>query len=180
MNVYRLVIAGFALGLSFPAYSLSYSKAQDLVKDLPLEYLDPADHGKLCEILGVQVMKELHPNATVYNGVVYKKKKLSVGELDLVVVENDRVTDIVEVKCWSNYSKAAHKADVQLDRFSAFSNSCDINFSVEGQTLPCETFDNPNVRLGKMSYKDAIGDGFNFDLSLTRDEILQLIQDVTQ
>lgn len=178
MKISRGFMAFCALSLSSHAYSLTYGQAQGLVKDLPKQYLNSSDHGKLCEVLGVQVMKELHPNATIYNGVVYKKKTMTVGELDLVVVEDNVVTDVVEVKCWANYRKASNKADEQLDRFASYIGRCDVDFSIEGRALPCDAFGNPNIHLGKMSYKDATNSGFDFDFSLTRKEILQLIKDV--
>lgn len=166
------------LGLSTQASALTYGQATDAIKELPAQYLNGSDHGKVCEILGVAVMKELHPEATVLNGVVYKKKKMTVGELDLVVIENNVVTDVIEVKCWKNYNSASNKADDQLDRFAGYIGRCDVDFSIEGEALPCDSFGNPDIRLGKMSYKDATKAGFNFDLSFTRKEILQLIKDV--
>jgi hypothetical protein len=178
MKISRGIMTFCVLSLSSHAYALTYGQAQNVVKELPAEYLQGADHGKICEVLGVEVMKELHPNAEVMNGVVYKKKKMTVGELDLVVVENNVVTDVVEVKCWKNYSSASKKADEQLDRFADYIGRCDVDFSIQGAALPCDIFGNKNIRMGKMSYKDATNKGFNFDLSFTRKEILQLIKDV--
>lgn len=172
-------LASFALVLSFApsAFALTYGEAKSIAKSLPKQYLDTTDHGKLCEVLGVKIMQDLRPGAEVLNGVVYKKKSRIVGELDLVVVENNVVTDVIEVKCMVAYKKAANKAEEQLSRFADYIGRCDVDFSLEKQKLPCDLFGNPDIRLGKMSYKDATSAGFNYNLNFTRNEILQLIKD---
>lgn len=178
VSCFRAISVVSVLTLSTHAFALTYGQAEGLAKKLPKEYMNPTDHGKLCEVLGVQVMQDLHPNATIYNGVVYKKKSMTVGELDLVVVEDNVVTNVVEVKCWKSYNSAAHKADTQLDRFSNYIGRCDVDFSLNGKAIPCDIFGNPNIRLGKMSYSDAAKAGFDYSLDLTRSQILQLINDV--
>ena len=172
-----LVSIALSLSIAESAFALTYGEAKSLAKTLPKEYLDTADHGKLCEVLGAKIVQDARPGAQVMNGVVYKKKGRTVGELDLVVIENNVVTDVIEVKCMAAYRKAANKAEEQLDRFSAYIGRCDINFSLEGKAVPCNIFGNPNIRLGKMSYTDAKSSGFNFGLDFTRKEILQLIKD---
>lgn len=172
-------LASLVLGLSLApsAFALTYGEAKSIAKTLPKQYLDSSDHGKLCEVLGVKIMQDLRPGATVLNGVAYRKRSMTIGELDLVVMQNNVVTDVVEVKCWSSFKKAANKANEQLDRFSDYIGRCDIDFTLEGKALPCDAFGNPDINLGKMSYKDAKTAGFNFDLNFTRNEILQLIKD---
>ena len=173
------VLASLALGLCFvpSAMALTYGEAKSLAKSLPKEYLNTTDHGKLCEVLGVKILQDAYPGTQVMNGVLYKKKGRTVGELDLVILKDNVVTDVIEVKCMSSYKSAANKAEIQLDRFSAYIGRCDVDFSVEGKAVPCDVFGNPDIRLGKMSYTDAKSAGFNFDLDFTRKELLQLIKD---
>lgn len=178
MKTFR-ALASCVLGLSLApsAMALTYGEAKSLAKSLPMEYLDTTDHGKLCEVLGVKILQDANPGLQVLNGVVYKKKGRVVGELDLVMLKDNVVTDVIEVKCMSAYGKAANKAEEQLDRFSAYIGRCDVDFSVEGNAVPCDVFGNPDIRLGKMSYTDAKSAGFNFDLDFSRKELLQLIKD---
>ncbi len=172
-------LASLALSFSLApsALALTYGEAKSIAKSLPKQYLEGSDHGKLCEVLGVKIMQDLMPGATVMNGVSYRKRSLTIGELDLVVMKNNVVTDVIEVKCWSSYKKAANKADDQLERFSDYIGRCDVDFSLDGNKIPCNAFGNPNINLGKMSYKDAKSSGFDYDLNFTRKEILQLIKD---
>lgn len=181
MKSFCAIATSSALALTFAlsssAFALTYGEATTLAKTLPEHEYNGTDHGKLCEVLGQRVMQELRPNAEVLNGVIYKKNKRIVGELDLVIKEDGIVTEVIEVKCMVAYRKAVNKANEQLDRFSAYIGRCDVDFSLAGESLPCDVFGNPDIKLTKMSYKDATSVGFEHDLNFTRKEILQLVKD---
>lgn len=162
------------LPLSTAAFALNKGDVAKNAKNLPVGSFDLYDHGKICEVLGQQKLEETLPAGTrVLNGVEYRSKGRIIGELDLVVIQNDKVTQVIEVKCMASYNKAAHKADEQLDRFSQYIGACDkVKFSLHGEELPCGLFDNPEMKLGKMSYSDAESAGFDYNLSMTRAELM--------
>lgn len=163
--------------LSFSASAFAVNK-RDVARNaqaLPKGSFDLWDHGKICEVLGQQKLEETLPaGSRVLNGVEYRTKKRVIGELDLVVIQNDIVTHVIEVKCMAEYGRAAHKADEQLDRFSQHVGKCGtVKFSLRGEELPCSVFENPDMILGKMSYSDAESAGFDFNFSMTRRELMQ-------
>jgi hypothetical protein len=163
------------LSVGMPALAMDKNDVVKNAKNLPAGSFDLYDHGRLCEVLGQQKLEETLPAGTrILNGVEYRNKRgRVVGELDLVVIQNEKVVSVIEVKCMAGYSKASHKADEQLDRFSRYIGRCDkVDFSLHGKEIPCELFNNPDMELAKMSYSDARSAGFQYDLSMTRTELM--------
>lgn len=164
--------------LSSSAFALSLDDVRSIVKGSSKSSYSVADHGYLCERIAVETIHEQDPSAEILNGVEYKKKGGRViGELDLVVLHDDVVSEVIEVKCMKNFASASHKADEQLERFSHYLGHCDVDFSLGGEGVPCEAFSNSDIPLRKMSYADARSAGFDYDIGVTRKELIKLIEE---
>gem|GEM_PF-5784705 len=172
----RIGMMSLVVALAPQALALTYGQAVSLARSLPPGSYSSTDHGKLCEIIGLAALQEDFPDARIYNGIAYSDATRTIGELDLVVEENGVATHVIEVKCMKDFRSAARKADDQLARFSRYAGRCDIDFSlVGGEVVDCDLFANPQIIYGKMSYRDALSSGFDYELDLTRSQILTLI-----
>lgn len=165
------------LFLSSQAYGLSLDDVRAIVKDAPKNSYSAANHGFLCERIAIRSVLEQKPGAEVLNGVEYRFRGRVIGELDLVVIEEGEVSEVIEVKCMKSFSSAAEMADEQLARVDPYLGRCDVDFSLDGDDLPCEIFsagEKPALR--KMSYSDARAVGFDYDIGVSRRELLRLIE----
>lgn len=169
----RLVIASSAF-FATSAYSLSHEQIADIVSTADVAF-DTRDHGKLCELIGIAVMQEENPSAEIMNGIIYRKGHQTIGELDLVVLEEGQAREIIEVKCKKSYSSAASEANKQLNRFAQYAGRCDVDFSLEGDLIPCDVFATQSIVYSKMSYDDAVSKGFERSLGISRADLLDLI-----
>lgn len=176
MRFYGLALV--FLSFSFSAFALSLDDVRSIVKGSSKSSYSVSDHGFLCERIAVETIHEQDPSAEILNGVEYKKKGgRIIGELDLVILHDNEVSEVIEVKCMKSFASASHKADEQLERFSSYLGHCDVDFSLDGEKVPCEAFSNPDIPLRKMSYADAKSAGFDYDIGVTRKELIKLIEE---
>lgn len=88
------------------------------LKDIPVSY---EAAGTICEeVAAIQTRKEFpEPQYTVVTGIAYGTEKEIIGELDVIIFDNNlqKVFKIAEVKCWKDLNAALEKAKDQRARF---------------------------------------------------------------
>ena len=79
------------------------------------------DTGAICEELARLRFEDLYPNSNykVVVGISYGDLKSTIGELDVVVIDeaNKKAVQVAEVKCWKSFAGGLEKAKEQRQRF---------------------------------------------------------------
>lgn len=139
--------------------------------------------GAVCEEIARLRFQEKYPTPdyTVLTGIEYSDKKtgLTVGELDLVVFNNQTHEAILmgEVKCWKNPKGGLKKAKEQRQRF--------IHNISSNKSLTFTWLNDPKVKISKSQLDEieqflSIGPmgtkeyGFDYELDYSLSELIDL------
>ncbi len=152
------------------------------IKDLGRN-LEPI--GAICEEIAQLRFAEKYPtpNYKVITGVEYADKDGTLGELDLVVINNEtQVAEILgEVKCWKSPKSGLKKAKDQRQRFLTNVKS--------SKALEFKWLSDPKMKLTKTQFNKVkefyfiaqsgtLNDGFDFELPYSLNELMQLREDI--
>lgn len=138
------------------------------------------DSGSICEeVAKLEVEKEFPtPQYSVLVGIAYGDEKRVVGELDIVIFDNNlqKVIKIAEVKCWKDLKAGLEKAKEQRARFlTAIRSSKKIIFR---STSTQELFDSEKFKYVKDFYsvaqRGSMAVGFDRELKLSLLELRDL------
>lgn len=154
----------------------------DLIKNTGRD-LEPT--GAICEEVAKLRFAEKYPEPQyrVYVGIEYSDSERTVGELDIVVMNNEtQSADVIaEVKCWKAPKNGLKKAHEQRARFLTNVHS--------GKALKFSWIENPSVALRKAQFNTAKiflsvaqsgakADGFDEELPYTLKELMDLRSDI--
>ncbi|UOF01864.1 hypothetical protein [Bdellovibrio reynosensis] len=96
----------------------SWEEDFQLLKDFAVSY---EASGTICEEIARLDMQEEYPSPqySVINGIAYGDEERVIGELDVVIFDNNlqAVIKIAEVKCWKDPKAGIEKAHEQRARF---------------------------------------------------------------
>ncbi|KYG61097.1 hypothetical protein [Bdellovibrio bacteriovorus] len=113
----KMMTIVFSLLLSSTAFA-TWAEDFELLKDVPRSY---EDSGSICEeVARIEVQREYQkPQYDVIVGIAYGNESRVIGELDIVVFDNNlnKVIKIGEVKCWKDMRGGLEKAKEQRARF---------------------------------------------------------------
>lgn len=115
----------FLISLFFSSPSFA-TWAQDFseLKDIPRSY---EDSGSICEeVARLEMQREFpEPQYTVEVGIAYGDGTRTIGELDIVILDNNlnKVLKVAEVKCWKDMRAGLQKAMDQRARFLKYNRS---------------------------------------------------------
>lgn len=148
----------------------------ELLKQVPRSYEDP---GAICEEVGrIQLQREYPaPAYSVITGIAYGNERQVIGELDIVVFDNNlqKVIKIGEVKCWKDMAAGLQKAQEQRARFLKFVRSSKPLRLFNTSTK--ETYVHDQFRyvsdFFSLGQKGAIEVGFDRELDYTLQEMHQ-------
>lgn len=136
--------------------------------------------GTVCEQVAKLRFEEEFPAGryTVTTGVEYGDGNRTIGELDVVVLENltSRVVRVTEVKCWKDFKGALRKAHEQRNRFiKTLRSGKQIRFKSLSSNLVFKKENFANVKeymaVAQRGSKNA---GFDRELSYELKELMQL------
>lgn len=127
--------------------------------------------GVICEALAGQMYHELLHDSPELNrkkgfrmmtNIHYTigNSRESIGELDIVILQKNRIALVAEVKCGRDAELAMEKAQEQMERFTETCGAWNCKFWADGKQIEIETpryMD--DVRIHFVSYKGA-GNGF--------------------
>lgn len=136
--------------------------------------------GAVCEQVAKLRFEEEFPAGryTVTTGVEYGDGRRTIGELDVVVLENltSRVVRVTEVKCWKSLSGALKKAQEQRARFiRTLKSNLPIKFKSLSSNLQFKKENFANVsEYGSMAQKGSKSAGFDRELPYELKELMQL------
>ena len=140
-----------------------------------------SNHGYVCEELAMIYIKKLYDPElyTVHNGIVYKGNSGVIGELDVVIINNEtnKAIMIGEVKCKTRVFSAIQKAKKQLKRFTDNIGTKSIElylYADKNQTFERENFLN-KLEKRYISFKGTTKKGFSDELLLTLDSVKSLL-----
>jgi len=176
----RFLFTGVLLGCLFSYAGLS--EDFEMIKNHGRD-LEPT--GAICEEVAQLRFAEKYP-APKYNvvtGIEYSDKDGTVGELDIIVFNNEtHVADVIaEVKCWKSPKSGLEKAKEQRKRFLENVRS--------SKNLKFKWLDDPNLPLAKNQFDKVTefysiaqlgsqADGFDFELPYSLKELMQLRKDI--
>jgi hypothetical protein len=170
-----LLFAGFA--------QASLQDEMEALRDTPRSYVDT---GAICEeVARLDVQKEFpKPQYTVINGIAYSGENGTIGELDVVIFDNNtqKVIKIAEVKCWKDLKGGLKKARDQRQRFLSWNKSgkkLKFKSTSDGRVFPQDQFDYV-TEFVSIAQKGATRSGFDAELNYTLPELMQLRQMMMQ
>lgn len=145
--------------------------------ELSREKVDFGPSGMVCERVAVREVESLYPSANfnIINSIRYDRSNKTIGELDVVIFDKStgQVEAIAEVKCWTSFSGALKKAKNQRMRFlTHLNNNIDI-FDKDGKKYSKNLFKNIQKYFA-ISQAGGVNQGFDFELSLTYKELMEL------
>lgn len=141
--------------------------------------------GTICEEVTQLRYSEKYPEPQyrVLTGIAYSDKEKTVGELDLIVFDNQTHNAILigEVKCWANPKSGLKKAKEQRKRF--------LDNVKSSKALSFRWLSNPEEKFTKPQFNKAshfisvaqLGSkskGFDVELEYTLSELMQLREDI--
>jgi len=165
----KIVLAG---------YSEDFDKIKDLGRDL-----EPT--GAICEEVARLRFVEMFPKPdfSVVTGIEYSDKDGTVGELDVVVFNNQsKIAQVIaEVKCWTNAKNGLKKAKEQRQRFLLNVKS--------SKALKFKWLDDPKLPLTKTQFNKVsdfyfVGqsgtqsEGFDYELPYSLRELMDLRKEI--
>lgn len=159
--------------------ALTYADAVEALSDQDLQRPSFQDHGYLCEKLAMLKMSESYDKSQLASSIVYSRNGRVIGELDVVVFDRDGLAQtVIEVKCRKSYTSAMNSASKQLTRFQGVAGRCDYDYvDKKGKRYDCSAFKSP-IDYTAMSYTDAQRAGFELSFDLSRDQVLQLVDEL--
>lgn len=144
---------------------------------LSYEKVDFDPVGTVCERVAVREVESLYPSANydIINSIRYDEKKVTVGELDVVVFDKStgKVEAVAEVKCWKSFKSALKKAKEQRMRFLAHLNNNIVIEDKNGKRYSKDLFKHIQ-KYFSISQAGGVNQGFDFELSLDFKELMEL------
>lgn len=144
---------------------------------LSYEKVDFEPVGTVCERVAVREVESLYPSANydIINSIRYDEKKTTVGELDVVVFDKStgKVEAVAEVKCWRSFKSALKKAKEQRMRFLTHLNNNIVIEDKNGKRYSKDLFKHIQ-KYFSISQSGGINQGFDFELSLDFNELMEL------
>lgn len=172
-----------AMSLSFLILlftGLAHATLQDemnALKDTPRSYVDA---GAICEeVARLDITKEFpKPQYEVLTGIAYSDNNGTVGELDVIVFDNNtqKAIKIAEVKCWKNLKGGLKKARDQRQRFLTYNKSgqkLKFRSTQNGRAFAQEQFEYATDFIS-LAQKGSMNSGFDAELNYTLGEMAQL------
>lgn len=164
------------LGALLVSFSSQADWAEDFaeLKDIPRDY---SDAGSICEEVGrLQLFDEYPaPQHEIIVGIEYGDGARTIGELDLVVVDNNtqKVVAVGEVKCWKSFGGGLKKAQEQRRRFQdALRKNKAVQFRAHSGNMEFEAEDFEHVRdFFSMGPKGAEAAGYDRELEYSLKEM---------
>lgn len=162
---------------SFAGIPEDFEKIKDNGRDL-----EPT--GAICEEIAQLRFSEMYPapEYEVVTGIQYSDEDGTVGELDLIVFNKEKVAEVIgEVKCWTNAKSGLKKAEDQRKRFQKNVNS--------PKALQFKWLNDPSRKLTKTQFNKAkkfvfiaqsgtFADGYDYELPYTLAELMHLRADL--
>ncbi|NUN05976.1 MAG: hypothetical protein HUU57_09455 [Bdellovibrio sp.] len=164
----------FALLVSCSSAFAGWAEDFEILKSVPRSY---EDSGSICEeVARIEVAREFPaPQYDVLVGIAYSDGSRVVGELDLVIVDNNlqKVIQVGEVKCWKDVRGGLTKAQEQRSRYLKFKNANKVVNYVSTSTK--ETY-SPEFfahvkEFFSMAQKGSTNQGFDRELTYTLKEM---------
>lgn len=116
------------------------------------------------------------PRFKIETGISYGMGGSTMGELDVVVFDADKVTMVAEVKCWKDFGDALQKAKRQRKRFQqALGSGRELIFWHDKEQYDPAQFSQLRV-FESISQKGGKASGFNRELSYSLDELMDARQ----
>lgn len=169
---FALIVLSLTLFVSSAFASWSEDFAE--LKDLPRSY---EDYGAICEEVARLDMKKQYPapQYTVEVGIAYADSDRTIGELDVIVMDNNiqKAILIAEVKCWKDVRGGLKKAHAQRSRFlnNLRSNKkLFFQFTSNNKPVDAAVFDHVKDFIS-IAQKGSISAGFDQELQYTLDEM---------
>ncbi len=144
--------------------------------------------GAICEEVAKLRFQEKYPapQFMVVNGVEYSEKSgLTLGELDLIVIDNSQqmVKAVAEVKCWKSPKGGLKKAKEQRQRFITNLNS--------KKSLVFSAAYIPSLKLSKNQFSqveeffvigqsETIAEGYDYELEYSLAELKHLRKEILE
>ena len=147
------------------------------LKDTARNYVDT---GAICEeVARLQIAKDFpEPQFDVVTGIAYGGNDGVVGELDVIVFDNNtqKAIQISEVKCWKKLDNALMKAQSQRKRFLTALTNKKIKFfkstnKVREYTVDQFAYVTKFLSLGQQG---AVAQGFDAELEYSLRELMEL------
>jgi hypothetical protein len=165
---------------SFAGLSEDYHALKNAGKDLTAI-------GSICEDVTQlrYIEKYPEPQFRVLTGIAYSDKDRTIGELDLIVFDNETHNAILigEVKCWKDPKSGLKKAKEQRQRFLDYVRSSKA-LTFKWLTDPKEKFTktqfNKTSDFISIAQLGAKSKGFDVELEYTLDELMKLREDIMQ
>jgi Holliday junction resolvase-like predicted endonuclease len=155
----------------------SSPRIDEYFKILSYEKTDFDPTGAVCERVAIKEVETIYPsvNYNIINSISYDERKTTIGELDLVIFDkiSGKVEAIAEVKCWKSFSGALKKVKNQRMRFISHLNNNIVLQDTEGKKYSKDLFKNVQ-RYFSISQSGGMNQGFDFELSLDLNELMQL------
>ncbi len=140
--------------------------------------------GAICEEIAQLRFAEKYPapDYEVVTGIQYSDEDGTVGELDLIVFNKEKIAEVIgEVKCWTNAKSGLKKAEDQRKRFQKNVNS--------PKALQFKWLNDPTRKLTKTQFNKAkkfvfiaqsgtIAEGYDYELPYTLRELMHLRTDL--
>jgi hypothetical protein len=177
----KLIVTGLTLLFSLNALS-GLSEDFDKLKNSG-HNLEPT--GAICEDVAQLRFAEKYPEPQykVVTGIEYSDRDGTLGELDLIVFNNQtQVAEVVaEVKCWKNAKSGLKKAKTQIARF--------VKNVKSTKALKFKWLSQPQLSLTKTQFNkvssylyiaqaNTLNDGYDYELPYTLQELMQLRGDL--
>jgi len=177
----KIFILISSLTLSFTAFA-GLSDDFEQIKKLGRN-LEPT--GAICEEVARLRFSEKFPEPEfrVVTGIEYSDKDGTLGELDVVVFNNEtQIAQVIaEVKCWTNAKSGLKKAKEQRHRFLTNVKS--------SKALKFRWMDDPKLPLTKTQFNKASefyfiaqsgtqAHGFDYELPYSLNELMQLRKEI--
>lgn len=178
MKFISVVLVSFFSLNAFSGMAEDFDRIKNLGRNL-----EPT--GAICEEVAQLRFSEKYPEPEyrVVTGVEYSDRDGTLGELDVVVFNNQNNTAevVAEVKCWSNPKSGLKKAKEQRQRFI-------INVQ-SPKALKFKWLNDPKLPLVKTQFNKvrqfyfvaqsgSLDNGFDYELPYTLSELMQLRKDI--
>jgi len=177
MKLKSALLVLFYGAFAFAGLAEDFEKIKNNARDL-----EPT--GAICEEIAQLRFSEMYPapDYEVITGVQYDDETGTIGELDLIVLNKDKVAEVIgEVKCWTNAKSGLKKAADQRKRFQRYVNS--------PKALKFKWLNDPSRKLTKTQFNKAqkfvfiaqsgtIADGYDYELPYTLRELMHLRTDI--
>lgn len=168
-----LLLPGLALSKTQP----DSARVDEYFEILSKDKVDFEPQGMVCERVAVREVESIYPaaNYNIINSIRYDDKKTTIGELDVVIIDKntDKVEAVAEVKCWKSFNGALKKAKEQRMRFLTYLNRSIIIEDKDGKRYSKDQFKNIQ-KYFSISQAGGVNQGFDFELSLTFKELMEL------